>query len=189
MKSFDGYDSGVKKATWSAVLSSHSREIFPSFGDPRPQSESIRTLARSSVRQAWQLCMAHLNFRPYRLQTMHSLTNRNKEIRLQFCGKFQWTLTEDPDLPTAFLWPMRHMFIYMEQLISRTYDTGQLQILTNSTNAPLWPKIYSLVCCLVQRSYWTLIPWGWRRTSHHSYIAILHRDDEWISNPKASTKP
>ena len=31
----------------------------------------------------------------------------------------------------------RHIFICMAQLISRTFDTGQLQILTNFINAPL----------------------------------------------------
>ena len=32
---------------------------------------------------------------------------------------------------------MRHIFICMAQLISRTFDTGKLQILTNFINAPL----------------------------------------------------
>jgi hypothetical protein len=39
------------------------------------------------------------------------------------------------------------------------------------------------VCCLVQKNHWTLLLWGLRWTSHHSYIATLHRDDQWISRP------
>ena len=38
---------------------------------------------------------------------------------------------------TNFWWVMRHIFICMAQLKSRTFDTGQLQILTNFINAPL----------------------------------------------------
>ena len=36
----------------------------------------------------------------------------------------------------------------------------------------LWPKSYRMVRCLVQRSHWTLLLWGWRRKSHHIHIAI-----------------
>ena len=76
------------------------------------------------------------------------------------------------DCWTTFWWPIRHTVTRMEQLISRTYDSVQLQTLTNCTNAPLWPKSYRLV----QRSYWTLLLWGWRRTSHHSHTAVTPVD-------------
>ena len=46
----------------------------------------------------------------------------------------------------------------------------------------LWPKSYRTVRCLVQRRQWTLL-WGWRRKSHHSHIATLHRDDQWFLSP------
>jgi len=41
---------------------------------------------------------------------------------------------------TTFWWTMRHIFFCKAQLISRTLDTRRLQILTNFTKSPLWPK-------------------------------------------------
>jgi hypothetical protein len=34
---------------------------------------------------------------------VHSLVDRNKEIRLQICGNFYFFFTEDPDLPNKLL--------------------------------------------------------------------------------------
>jgi len=42
---------------------------------------------------------------------------------------------------TTVWWATRHIFICTTQLISWTFDTGQLQILMNFTTAPLWPKV------------------------------------------------
>ena len=89
---------------------------------------------------------------------------------------------------TTFWWAKRHIVICLAKLKSITFDTGQQQILTNVTKSPLWHKSYCWVCCFVQRSQWTLLLGGWRRTSHHSHIATLQIDDQWISSPKASTK-
>jgi hypothetical protein len=35
----------------------------------------------------------------------------------------------------------------------------------------------------------TVLLWRWRWASHHSHVAMLHRDYQWISSHKASTKP
>ena len=48
--------------------------------------------------------------------------------------------------------------------------------------------MYRTMRCLVRRSHLTLLLWGWRRKSHHSHIATLHREDQWISVPEYSTK-
>jgi len=76
-------------------------------------------------------------------------------------------MTEDPDLPNSLLMTDEahvhlHGTINKQNLRYRPaanpYELHQ---------RPSMTQIYSSVCCLVQRSYWTLIPWGWRRTSHH----------------------
>jgi len=41
-----------------------------------------------------------VNLRPYTLQTVHSLSDGDEEVRLQFCRHFQGILTDNPDLPT-----------------------------------------------------------------------------------------
>jgi len=58
-------------------------------------------------------------------------------MRLQFCRQSVEILTENPDLPNKLLMSDEVYFICMAQLISRTFDIGQLQILTNFINAPL----------------------------------------------------
>jgi len=46
---------------------------------------------------------------------------------------------------------MRHIFICMAQLISRTFDTGQTQILTNFINAPLITQKVTVWCAVWSR--------------------------------------
>jgi len=83
-------------------------------------------------------------------------------------------MAEDPDLSNNVLTTDAAHFIHMVELISRTYDICQLQIITNITNAPLRPKSH----CLVQTSSCTLLLWGWRHTGHRSHIARL----QWSIN-------
>jgi len=44
-----------------------------------------------------------LNCHPYKLQTVHSLSDQAKEVCFQFCHQFQRILTEDSDLPNNLL--------------------------------------------------------------------------------------
>ena len=62
-------------------------------------------------------------------------------MRLQFCRQFVEILTENPDLPNRILISDEAYFICMAQLINRTFDTGQMKILTNFINAPRMTKI------------------------------------------------
>ena len=88
---------------------------------------------------------------------------------------------------TIFWWSMRHILICMMQLISRTFDTGQLQILTNFTTVPfmtqklLFDVLFGPEESLDPNSLWL------KTSSHHGHIASFHRDDLWIYSPKAST--
>ena len=58
-------------------------------------------------------------------------------MRLQFCCQSVEIWLKIQTCWTNFWWVMRHISICMVQLISRTFDTGQLQVLTNFINAPL----------------------------------------------------
>jgi len=72
------------------------------------------------------------NLHPYQLRTVHSLSDRDEEIRLQFCRHFQGILTDNPDLRNNRLMRDEADF-HFRGTIS---DTGQLQILTNLTSVP-----------------------------------------------------
>jgi hypothetical protein len=152
-----------------------------------------RNPRRSATKHAQASGMSDMCFRrillrdlnlQYKLQAVHSLSDRDKYaynfvvIFREYSLKIQTYRT--------FSRAMRRIFICIAQLINRYFDTRRLQFLTNF---PLWIKSYSLLCCLVQRSHSTLLLWGWRLTSHHSHITTFQRDDQWISSPKASTKP
>jgi hypothetical protein len=139
-----------------------------------------------SDRSVWRILHNEQNLHPYKLQIVHSFGTKRYACNFVISFREYWLKIQTS---RTTCWEMRHIFSCMAQLISRAFDTGQVQILTNFTNAPLMTQIYLLVCCLVQRSHWTLLLWGWRWTSHHSHITTLHRDDPWISSPKSSTKP
>jgi hypothetical protein len=44
-----------------------------------------------------------MNLHPYKLQSVHSLSDRDKEVRSQFCRHFHGILPENPDLPNYLL--------------------------------------------------------------------------------------
>ena len=50
-----------------------------------------------SDRSVWHILPSDLNLHPYKLQILHSLSNQEKEVRLQFCHQFQGILTDNPD--------------------------------------------------------------------------------------------
>ena len=88
-----------------------------------------------SHRSVWHVLHSDLNLHPYKLQIVHSLINQDKEVACNFVISFREYWLKIQTFWTTFWWVMRHIFICMAQLISRTFDTGQLQILTNITNA------------------------------------------------------
>jgi hypothetical protein len=45
----------------------------------------------------------HLSLYQYKLQAVHALSNRDKEMRLLFCRQFMGILTENPVLPYKLL--------------------------------------------------------------------------------------
>jgi len=44
-----------------------------------------------------------LSLHPYKLQVVYALSNRDREMRLQFCRQFVGISTENPDLPIKLL--------------------------------------------------------------------------------------
>jgi len=88
----------------------------------------------------------------------------------------------------TFWWVMRKIFIYMSELISRTFNTGQIQIFINFTNVPFMTK--NLLFGVLSGPQESLDPTSLRLRwkSHYSHITMLRRDDQWIPSPKASTK-
>jgi len=72
-----------------------------------------RNPRRSARKHAQALCMSDrsarlilrsdLSLHPYKLQVVHALSNRDREMRLQFCCQFVGILTENPDLQNKLL--------------------------------------------------------------------------------------
>jgi len=58
----------------------------------RVSDKSVRRILRSD-----------LSLHPFKLQVVHALSNRDREMRLQFCRQFVGILTENPDLPNKLL--------------------------------------------------------------------------------------
>jgi hypothetical protein len=50
-----------------------------------------------------RILLSDLSLYPYKLQVVHALSNRDKEMCLQFCCQFVGILTENPDLPNKLL--------------------------------------------------------------------------------------
>jgi hypothetical protein len=82
-----------KKAIWSATPRSHTRRPDPTVGVLRPQSQATCKKAHSIVEACLtgvcrRILHNYRNQHPYQLQTVHALSDRNEELRLQFCRIF-----------------------------------------------------------------------------------------------------
>ena len=72
-----------------------------------------RSPRRSACKHAQALCLSDrslqrilrmdLSLHPYKVQVVHALSNRDREMGLQFCRQFVEILTENPDLPNKLL--------------------------------------------------------------------------------------
>jgi len=78
------------------VLTSVSRSPWRSA---RKHAQDLRMCDRS-VRRIQRM---DLSLHLYKLQVVHALSNRNREMRLQICRQFVEILTENPDLPNRLL--------------------------------------------------------------------------------------
>jgi len=56
-----------------------------------------------SGRSVGRILHSDLNLHAYKLRIVYSLSDRDKEVRLQFCCYYQGILTENPDLPSTLL--------------------------------------------------------------------------------------
>jgi len=90
-----------------------------------------------SDKSVGRILHSDLSPQQYKLKVVHALSNRDREIRLQICPQFVGILTENPDLRNNLLMSDEAISICMAQLISRTFDTGQLRNFTNFINAPI----------------------------------------------------
>ena len=61
---------------------------------------SISRSPRRSDRSVWHTLHTDRNFHQYKLHIVHSLIDRDEEVRLRLCRHFQGTLADSPDLPT-----------------------------------------------------------------------------------------
>jgi len=58
---------------------------------------------RMSDRSVQRILHSDLSLHPYKLQVVHALSNRDREMHLQFCRHFVGILTENPDLLNKLL--------------------------------------------------------------------------------------
>jgi hypothetical protein len=121
------------------------------------------------------ILQSDLKFHSYKLWIVHSLSGQDKRYAYNFVISFREYWLKSQTCQTTFLWMARHIFICLAQLISRTFDIGQLRTLTNFTSTPLMMQRYHFVCCLLSRSLWTLLLWGWRSLSHQSHCRVTQR--------------
>jgi len=56
-----------------------------------------------SDRSVRRILCSDLSLHPYKLQVVHALSNRDREMRLQLCCHFVEILTENPDLLNKLL--------------------------------------------------------------------------------------
>ena len=78
------------------VLASVSRS-------PRRSARKHGQALRLSERSARRILRSDLSLHPYKLQVEYALSNRDREMRLQFCRKFVGILSENTDLPNKLL--------------------------------------------------------------------------------------
>ena len=102
-----GHRTILQKRAGLDVLSLLTPEQCPSVCISWPQYEVIsRTHAQAlgmSNSNVWYILHSDLNLHPYKLQNMHSLSDRAKDICFKFCPQFQRIMTEDSDLPNNLL--------------------------------------------------------------------------------------
>ena len=75
----------------------------PSACSPRRSARKQAQALRMSDRSVRRILRSDLSLHPYKLQVVHALSNRDREMRLQFCRQFVGMLTENPDLPNKLL--------------------------------------------------------------------------------------
>jgi hypothetical protein len=68
----------------------------------RSASKHAQVLGMSDV-SVWCILHIDLNLHPHKLQVVHSLSDWDEEVCLQFCCHFQGTFHENPDLPNNLL--------------------------------------------------------------------------------------
>ena len=70
---------------------------------PRRSARKHAQALRMSDRSVRRILRSDLSLQPYKRQVVHALSNRDREMRLQFCRQFMGILTENPDLPNKLL--------------------------------------------------------------------------------------
>jgi len=106
------------------------------------------------------------------VQTVHSLSDRDKEVRLQFCH-FQGILPENPDLPNILMSEKAHF--HWQGTVNK--QNFQYWLAANITNVPFMTRKLLLGLLFGPEESLTLLLRGQRWTSHQSHMAF-HRDDQ-----------
>jgi len=85
------------------TLDNIARVLASASRSPRRPRRSARKHARAlrmSDRSVRRILSSDLSLHPYKLQVVHALSNRDREMRLQFCRQFVGILSENPELPS-----------------------------------------------------------------------------------------
>jgi len=70
---------------------------------PRRSARKHAQALHMSDRSVWRILHSDMSLHQYKLQVVHTLSNRDREMRLQFCHQFVGILTENPDLSNKLL--------------------------------------------------------------------------------------
>ena len=99
----------------------------------RKHAQALR-LSERSVRP---ILRSDLSLHPYKLQVVHALSNRDREMHLHFYRQFVGILTENADMPNKLLISDEAHFHLHGTVNKQNFRTDRVQILTNFINAPL----------------------------------------------------
>jgi hypothetical protein len=80
-----------------------ARVLASVSSSPRRSARKHAQALGMSDRSVRRILHGDLSLHPYKLQTVHSLSGQDREMRLQFCRQFVGILTENPDLPNKLL--------------------------------------------------------------------------------------
>ena len=115
----------------------------------------------------------------HKLQVVHALSNRDREMRLQFCRQFVEILTENPDLPNKLLMSDEAHFHLHGRVNKQNFRYWSDANPHEHNQRPTYdPKVTVLDPTSLRK----------KKENHYSHIATIHRDDQWISVPESSAK-
>jgi len=163
------------------VLASISRS-------PRRSAHKHAQALRMSDRSVQRILRSDLSLHPYKLQVVNALSNRDREMHLQFCHQFVEILIENPDLPNKLLMSDEAHFHLHGTINKQNVWYWSAANPHELHQCPTYDPKVTVWCAVWSRG--VIGPYFFEDEDGKaiSHIAMLRKDDQWISVPESSTK-